>query len=423
MAFRVRTVRDHDEFIAALSAIGHYFGWSPTDEDAERFSRLLPLERMHAVFDDGRIVAGAGVFPFRMTVPGGDMACAGVTVVGVLPSHRRRGLLRRMMDAQLRDVRERGEPIAALWASEETIYGRFGYGLASTSFNFDAERSAVAIRSDLPREASLRLVAHDEALKAFPRVYDRVAKRTPGMIVRSRDWWESRRLDDRPEQRRGAGPLVRALAERDGRPVGYALYRLAQDGSTPETWTKTVRVNEAFGVDDGATRDVWRFLLEIDWVDRISGYHLPLDHPLPLLVDRINKLRLSVWDALWVRLVDVPARSCGPGLRVAGARHGRGRVRSRTSPRTWARGRSRTATCVPPGAAPTFASPCRASARRSSVGCRSRSSRGQGSRRKSPGAGSRGRTSCSARPLRHGAPRSSERGRAGADKVTPCRTR
>jgi predicted acetyltransferase len=311
MAFRIRTVRDHDELSTALSAIGHYFGWYPTKEDAERFSRLLPLERMHAVFDDGRIVAGAGVFPFRLTVPGGDMACAGVTVVGVLPSHRRRGLLRRMMDAQLGDVRERGEPIAALWASEETIYGRFGYGLASTSFNFDAERSAVAIRSDLPREASLRLVAHDEALKAFPRVYDRVAKRTPGMIVRSRDWWESRRLDDRPEQRRGAGPLVRALAERDGRPVGYALYRLAQDGSTPETWTKTVRVNEAFGVDDGATRDVWRFLLEIDWVDRISGSHLPLDHPLPLLVDRINKLRLSVWDALWLRLVDVPAALAG----------------------------------------------------------------------------------------------------------------
>lgn len=131
------------------------------------------------------------------------------------------------------------------------------------------------------------------------------------MIVRSRDWWESRRLDDRPEQRRGAGPLVRALAERDGRPVGYALYRLAQDGSTPETWTKTVRVNEAFGVDDGATRDVWRFLLEIDWVDRISGSHLPLDHPLPLLVDRINKLRLSVWDALWLRVVDVPAALAG----------------------------------------------------------------------------------------------------------------
>ena len=108
----------------------------------------------------------AGVFPFGLTVPGGALPCAGVTVVGVLPSHRRRGLLRRMMDAQLRDVRERGEPIAALWASEETIYGRFGYGLASLSHNIDAERHAVAIRSELPRDG---LDAAGDARRGAPR--------------------------------------------------------------------------------------------------------------------------------------------------------------------------------------------------------------------------------------------------------------
>ena len=167
MAFRVRTVRDLDEFIAALSAIGHYFGWSPTDEDAERFSRLLPLERMHAVRRRPHRRGRGCVFPFRLTVPAGP-AVRGSDRRGRPPSHRRRGLLRRMMDAQLGDVRKRGEPIAALWASEETIYGRFGYGLASTSFNVDAERSAVAIRSDLPRETSLRLVDHDEALRVLP---------------------------------------------------------------------------------------------------------------------------------------------------------------------------------------------------------------------------------------------------------------
>ena len=311
MALRVRTVRDLDEQAAAFAAIGHYFGWSPTSEDAERFRTLLPLDRTHAVLDDGAIVAGAGAFPFGLTVPGGALPCAGVTVVGVLPSHRRRGLLRRMMDAQLRDVRERGEPIAALWASEETIYGRFGYGLASLSHNIDTERHAVAIRSEPPRDGSMRLVTHDEALRTFPRLYERVGRTRPGMIVRSRDWWSIRRLDDRPEVRRGGGPLVHALLERDGRPVGYALYRLVQEGSTPETWTKTIRVVEAFGVDDAATRDVWRFLLQIDWTDRVAAYHLPVDHPLPLLVDRINKLHLSVWDALWLRVVDVPAALAG----------------------------------------------------------------------------------------------------------------
>ncbi len=311
MAYRLRTTRDLDEWAAAASAIGHYFGWQPTAEDAARFAKLLPLDRMHGVWDDGEVVAGAGVFPFGLTVPGGELPCAGVTVVGVLPSHRRRGLLRRMMDAQLRDIRERGEPIAALWASEETIYGRFGYGLASTSLNLDADRSTVSIARGIGPHASVRLVSHEEASKTFRHVYDRVARTRPGMIARTPAWWETRRLDDAPERRRGGGPLVRALLERNGRPVGYALYRLVQDGSSPETWTKTVRVLEAIGLDAAATRDVWRFLFEIDWTDRLAAYHLPLDHPLPLLVDRINKLRLTVWDALWIRLVDVPAALAG----------------------------------------------------------------------------------------------------------------
>src|SRR6476659_304672 len=214
MPLRVRPTRDRDEYAAAMSAIGHYFGWAATPDDAKGRVGLLPLDRMHAVFDGRDVVAGAGVFPFRLTVPGGALPCAGVSVVGVLPSHRRRGLLRRMMDAQLRDVRERGEPLAALWATEETIYPRFGYGLAALSHNIDAERRTVAIRRELPRDGSVRLVTHDEALRAFPRLYERVGRTRPGMIVRSRDWWAIRRLDDRPEQRRGAGPLVHALLER-----------------------------------------------------------------------------------------------------------------------------------------------------------------------------------------------------------------
>src|SRR5438105_11399722 len=103
----------------------------PTPERIERFMRVLDHERMHAAWDDGKIVGGAGAFTFEMTVPGGTVPTAGVTVVGVYPTHRRRGVLRSMMRAQLDDVHERGEPLAALWASEETIYGRFGYGLAS----------------------------------------------------------------------------------------------------------------------------------------------------------------------------------------------------------------------------------------------------------------------------------------------------
>ena len=105
---------------------------------------------MHAAFDGDAIVGGAGVFPFELSIPGGPLPCAGVTVVGVLPTHRRRGILDRMMRAQLADVRERGEPLAALWASEETIYGRFGYGLAAQDAMIRALAAHAALRRELP---------------------------------------------------------------------------------------------------------------------------------------------------------------------------------------------------------------------------------------------------------------------------------
>jgi predicted acetyltransferase len=306
MPVRVRTVRDLEEFRAAVGCIGHYFGWNPTEEDATRISRTLPLDRTHVAVDDRTIVGAAGVCPFELTVPGGPVPCAGVTVVGVLPSHRRRGLLRRLMTAQLDDVRERHEPIAALWASEETIYGRYGYGLASLSVNVRTEARAGGLRHDLPaREGELRYVTHEEALRRFPPLYERMRRRSTGFLSRSRDWWELRQLADRAEDRRGAGPLQRVLLELDGRPAGYAIYRLVSEGSSPEDWRKRLRVIEALGVDPRATREVWRLLLSVDWVDETEAWMLPVDHPLTLLVARMNQLRARLWDGLWLRLVDV----------------------------------------------------------------------------------------------------------------------
>ncbi len=150
MALRIRPARNPAEFEEAIGAISHYFGGDWSAEAAERFGRLLPAERMHAAFDGDAIVGGAGAFPFELAVPGAQVPCAGVTVVGVLPTHRRRGILDRMMRAQLADVRERGEPLAALWASEETIYGRFGYGLSAQDVMIRASRVHAALRPDLP---------------------------------------------------------------------------------------------------------------------------------------------------------------------------------------------------------------------------------------------------------------------------------
>src|SRR5881398_585143 len=143
----------------------------PDEGRIERFTKVLPIERMHAAFEDGQIVGGAGAFPFQMSVPGGSLPCAGVTVVGVYPTHRRRGVLRSMMDAQLADIHERGEPIAALWASEETIYGRFGYGLASWAGDVSIAREWGAFAQPLERRGRVRFVEPDEAARLFTPVW------------------------------------------------------------------------------------------------------------------------------------------------------------------------------------------------------------------------------------------------------------
>jgi predicted acetyltransferase len=308
MAYRVRPCRSLDELGQAAGAIGHYFGWVPSEEEVERFSQALPYERMHATFDGKEIVGGAGVFPLEMTVPGGPVPCAGVTVVGVLPTHRRRGLLSRMMRAQIDDIHERGEPFAALWASEATIYGRFGYGLASLTYEIRLPRTWAALRAGTPaRSGRVRLIEHDEALKVFPRLYDKVRRESPGFLSRSKAWWENRRLRDDPSRRPpGSGPLNRALLEIDGRAAGYALYRMVQSEKDGE-WTRKVRVIEALGLTPTATREIWRFLLEVDWTHEIVAGLLPTDHAIIHLVARPDHLDLRADGGLWVRSVDVGA--------------------------------------------------------------------------------------------------------------------
>ena len=233
----------------------------------------MPPERLHAAFDDGEAIAGAGVFEFQLTVPGGRVPAAGVTTVAVLPTHRRRGILRDLMRAQLDDVHERGESVAYLLASEATIYGRFGYGLASSAARSTSARAAASSRAS-ETAGRVRLVSRDEALEAFPPIYERVAVETPGMFSRTREWWESRPLNDPDWRRGGGGELNYALLEIDGRAEGYALYRLNPSFEYGSS-TGTTSVIEAMGATPAAVASIWRFVLDIDWMDQITRWTSP----------------------------------------------------------------------------------------------------------------------------------------------------
>jgi predicted acetyltransferase len=302
MGIRVRPCADLDEFGRAVFAIGQYFALDPTPERMERFSKNLPIERVHAAFVGGEIVGGAGAFPFEMTVPGGVVATAGVTVVGTSPTHRRRGVMRAMMRAQLDDVRERGEPVAALWASEDTIYGRFGYGPAGLAGAIELPREYTAFARPLHRQSVIRFVEADEALKLFPRVWNAARRRIPGMLARSRNWWEHRILFEPPGGSEGPKRLV--VLETHGKPEGYAIYRHKSkfEHGVP---AGELEVVEAVALDGQPTAEIWRFLLDIDWSAKITARLLPIDHALFFLLAHPRRMRYRVSDGIWVRLVDV----------------------------------------------------------------------------------------------------------------------
>jgi predicted acetyltransferase len=305
MAVDVRACKDLDEVVESFRTVETAFAGEPEEADIERAKKTMPPDRAFIARDGERIAGTGASFPFSLTIPGGELPCAGVTWVGVLPTHRRRGVLREMMRFQLDDVRRRGEPIAALWASESVIYGRFGYGIAAPVHELKAHKTNFAFRDDPGPVGSVRIVSREEARELYPPVYDRVRSRRGGMIARSADWWWDVRLAVWPGQG-GAGPRIYVVYERDGVVEGYAFYRVRQkwEGSIPQG---TVLPIEVVGETQAATRELWRFLFGIDLTTQVEADIVDPAAGLWLGVADPRRLRLGLADGVWLRLVDVEA--------------------------------------------------------------------------------------------------------------------
>jgi predicted acetyltransferase len=305
MAIEIRTIPP-DQLRRLVDTVNVAFG-EPTDEAQWQLDKaLFEPDRTLGAYDGDLLVGGGSAFSFRMTVPGGArVRLAGVTGVGVMPTHRRRGILRSLMARQLADVRANGEPLAALVASEGPIYQRFGYGLGLLLGAIDIERERAAFRTDVPPAGSMRFVDKDEARRLMPLVYDQVCAATPGFIERDPPWWDER-LADIESQRRGAGPQYRAVYERDGELRGYVRYRIKSEWTNIAS-NSTLIVNEMIGVDAAAEREMWRFIFGVDLIARIQQRWGPSRHPLLLMLADPRRLQLRVSDAIWLRIVDVPA--------------------------------------------------------------------------------------------------------------------
>jgi predicted acetyltransferase len=285
----------------------HAFHHGPPPETS-RAGMLARFEfdRNLAAFDGTTQVGVAGIFSFAMRVPGALVPVAGVTMIAVLPSHRRRGILTSLMRRQLADIHQRGEAVAALFASETGIYGRYGYGRATSQAFFRLRGGEGALAPGAPDTGGLRLrLAEPASARAEAgKVYDQVLAERPGVYARNDTWWDNVLTD--ADAGPGATPLRCLLAEDGGGPRGYALFTGVSRWDGPTFLAdSSINIREVMVTDPAATAAIWGDLLSRDLTTEFTAAMRPVDDPLLHLLADPRRARAMVSDGLWVRLVDV----------------------------------------------------------------------------------------------------------------------
>ena len=316
----LRAITD-EEYGAWHTAISAGFSDHPDPKLAEQWRKVSELDRSIAVFDGGEIVANAGGFSFDLTVPGGGtLPACGVTAVGVRHTHRRRGLLNRMMRHQLDDVIARGEPLAVLTASETVIYGRYGYGLATQFWGWKVDTQALVIESPSQAGGRVRVIDKDAAAKVLPGIYDRARLRHPGAVAWSPAWWDMW-LTDLEADRHGATARFYLVHEGEGgEPDGYLAYNVKHrwESGLPD---HTVNIVASHALSDDVEAALFEHLTTIDLVRHVTASGRPVEDHLRYRLANSRRMRITeAGDHLWLRVLDVPralsARALGADDRI-----------------------------------------------------------------------------------------------------------
>jgi predicted acetyltransferase len=274
-------------------------------EDVADEEQVFESERSGVVFDGAEMVGSSTIYTRDLTVPGGPTPAACVSAVSVAPTHRRRGVLTEMMRTQLHSLHEEGrEPVAVLWASEASIYGRFGYGMANLQAHLEADVRQLTLRPDVARGAgTVRLGEPGEVRDDLVAVYERARPERIGHLGRPGNWW-NRRLYLPEHRRDGFSPLRAAVHHGPEGPDAYALFA-PKPGWAGDGPDGRLMIRELTAATAEAHAALWEFLLGIDLVRTVDWHLAPVDGPLLHQVADAGRLRTTVFPGLWVRLVDV----------------------------------------------------------------------------------------------------------------------
>lgn len=298
------TVLAPEDFDRWWDGLVRAFGGRAAAEERELDRSVTEFGRSLAAWDGAEIVGTAGAFTFRMTVPGGALVpAAGVTMVSVAATHRRRGVLTSMMRRQLDDVRALGEPLAVLTASEPAIYGRFGYGAAAFQLDAEIDTSRVSLPAAGAEDVRVRYAAPADVLAECEAVYADLVPLRPGMLAR-RPGWDQVGLLDPESERDGASALQCVVAEREGRITGYARFR-TKLGWGPGGHDGTVTLKDLAALDPATEAALWRFLFGIDLMSTLTVRGRPVDDAWQYLVNDARRCLTRLRDSCYVRLVDV----------------------------------------------------------------------------------------------------------------------
>jgi predicted acetyltransferase len=299
------TADEWPRFTRSMSAV---FGDDPTGPFFDSPPPVAELDRSLGLFDGDRVAATSGIYSLDMTVPGGAVVpTAGITWITVAPTHRRRGVLTAIMRRQLDETHEKGrEPLAALWAAESSIYGRFGYAPASWRGGWTGRTERLRLRRDVDTGSGLvRLVDVDDLRAAAVGIHEQLRRWVPGNVARDDRWWD-RLLRDDPATRQGYTARQHVLHEEsDGTVTGYAFYRLKSKWSEESEPESILRVGEVRATTPTAYAALWQYLLSHDLVRTVDAPMASSDDPLRHLLADSRALHARPVDALWVRLVDV----------------------------------------------------------------------------------------------------------------------